>query len=96
MARFRGRDDVQIEIEAVRNDGQWPEILRFLDDTGLSRLPLFGNPPVTREEDGSLIIRGNPKPVPVGGWLGLAAGQRLAGFTADEFLYLFEPIEDGK
>lgn len=72
-------------INAVKNEGTWPPILKFLDDTGLSAIPLFGHPPVVRSPDGSLVICGTGYRVLVGDWLVMASDRKLHAMTDEEF-----------
>lgn len=56
MTRYRKKPVV---IDAVRNDGEWPTILAWLDALAGGRfsVPLGGEPPVTRTSDGVLHIK---------------------------------------
>lgn len=72
-------------VQAIRNNGSWPTILEFLDDTGLSIIPLFGSPPVVRDLDGTLRIYETGEEIPVGDWLTLDSGGKIHGVTDDDF-----------
>jgi hypothetical protein len=92
MARYRNQSGVV--VEAIKNEGDWPKILAFLDETGLSAIPMFGHPPLTREQDGTLIIWDINTPVPVGDWLFMTLPMRqLYAFTDSDFHGTFELIE---
>lgn len=95
MARYRGLEpDTHLMRSAVRNEGLWPPVLAFLDETKLSRIPIFGHPPVTREADGVLIIWDTREPVPVGDWLVMTPGGALYAMPDEGFTNLFEPIKE--
>lgn len=55
IQRYRKKPVV---IDAVRNDGEWPTILEWLDALAGGRysIPIGHKPPITRETDGSLVI----------------------------------------
>jgi hypothetical protein len=68
MARYRKKP---IEIDAVRNTGDWAPIIAFLDSVGAARVPFGHRPPITRNDDGTLNIE-TPEGVmraDVGDWL---------------------------
>lgn len=52
--RFRKKP---VEIDAVRNTGEWAPIVEFLDSVGCGRIPFGHIPDVTRNADGTLNIR---------------------------------------
>ena len=91
MARYRGR---HITIHAVRNDGAWSTILAFLEEIDMTRVPMFGYPPVTRGRDGALTIWDSKQAVPVGDWLYMTPMRLLYGFTDSDFTSVFEPIKE--
>lgn len=60
-----------ITVDAIKNEGDWPPILAFLDGVGY-QVPFMGKPAVIRLADGSLDVRtvdGNDVRVPVGAYL---------------------------
>ena len=78
----------------MKNGGLWPPVLAFLDEAELSRIPMFGHPPVIRERDGRLIIWDTDQPVPVGDWLVMTPDGVLYSLSDGESSNLFEPIKE--
>lgn len=72
-------------VQAIQNLGTWPPVLKFLDDTGLSVVPLFGRPPIVRDRDGTLRIIETEERVPVGDWLTLTRNGKLHHMPDEEF-----------
>lgn len=57
MGKFRKKP---VEIDAVRNDGEWAPIMAFLDSLtpdGYLSIPFGSEPAITRNKDGTLNIK---------------------------------------
>lgn len=91
MPLFRSRS---ARIPAVRNEGEWGPIVRFLDEIGVTPIPFGHVPPVIRELGGRLRIRVGDRTeyVEIGDWMYCPGPGRLLPCKDDLFELLFEEV----
>lgn len=94
IQRFRKKP---VEIDAIRNEGEWPPIMAWLDELagGRASIPFGARPAITRNQDGTLNIetlegtmRAN-----VGDWLICGVKGEFYPCKPDVFGATYEPVE---
>ncbi len=92
MTLYRKRP---VEVEAIRNTGEWSVIIAWLNNIGADRVPFGGRPPITRHPDGSLRID-TPEGVMaanVGDWIIRGIRGEFYPCKSDIFAATYEPVE---
>lgn len=93
MPTFRKKP---VEIEAVRNTGEWAPIIEFLTRFGLHRIPFGSGPPITRNDDGTLNIRTleGVMRADVGDWIIRGVQGELYPCKPDVFSATYEQVDE--